>query len=118
MPLMDVYQDEVDAVLSYLMMEIGLHCYQREYTKNDEDAIESRRILRGKKMKKANKTHQRFRTPKIGARKIETSLEMKPVTAEVPGDLGNPKPVKTQRPVDNTKRSTKLKNRWDKTPDE
>lgn len=109
---MDVYQDEVDAVLSYLMMEIGLHCYQREYTKHDEDAIENRRILRGKKMKKANKT-----APKTGARKIEPSLEIKPVTATVPGDLGNPKPVKTQQPVD-PKRSTKLRNRWDRTPEE
>ena len=41
---MDAYDYEMEAVLSYLQMELGFHYYGRAYTEEDEFLIETRRL--------------------------------------------------------------------------
>ena len=108
LPLVDVSTAEIDAVLSYLAMEIGWYYYHHEYTQKDERSIEELRIQRRKKPVKSHSV----------APASEKNIP------DVPVKEDKKKPVKAkQEPKENPllsdkKRIAKGKIRWDKTEDE
>ncbi|XP_057378948.1 uncharacterized protein LOC130700964 [Daphnia carinata] len=123
MPLIDVYQDEVEAVVSYLKMQIGWLFYECQYTENDETSIENRRKFRGGRLKKGEKS-----------KALRNNVSVIPETVTLEGNVascGHSPPVKPdihlkprnlkpnqlpeKQPIE-TNRYTKLKTRWDKTP--
>ena len=121
--MIDVYHDEVEAVLSYLMMEVGWYCYQINYTKDEEDQIECQRRLRERKIKKEKKNQQVEKgSTKSGVTKQNrniASLNQSSLKASASGGLQISKPNESQAsPSIDTKRITKLKTRWDKSPEQ
>lgn len=123
-PLIDVYQDEVEAVVSYLRMQIGWLFYGCQYTENDEISIENRRKLRGERSKKGgqNKALGNKESGILETAAVEENVaswdQSPPVKLDVHVKPRNLKPNKlpAKQPIE-IKRSTKLKNRWDKTPE-
>lgn len=99
---MDVRKEEMDAVLSYLAMELGWYYYHKEYTDQDERDIEKRRIQRKKRKRRAAKTLQ-------PAYQIEE---------DVPAQNNEAEPPKAQGTSSDKKKITKGKTRWDQTPEE
>lgn len=120
-----MYPDEVEAVLSYFMMEIGWFCYQINYTKDEEDQINSRRRLRERKIKeKKNQQVAKAKGPsKLGISKLNGNIvsldQSSPPKASVSCGLQTPKPSVSQTgPSVDMKRISKLKTRWDKSPEQ
>ena len=123
---MDVYLDEVDAVLSYLMMEIGWNCYRRHYPKKNEDEIESRRILRGKKSKKTKKnvrvaaTSDHFpenapiETTSIASLPHIPPLALNSCASVVKKRVPDKRKPRTTQAAKSTSTTNNIKSRWDK----
>lgn len=105
-PKLDVFNDEIEAVLSFLKMELGFYFYDRVYTKQEEDDIEKRRVKREPtKVKPANKPAVQI-----------PSVKAKPnVIAAPPPPIGlvTPAPPKMQPNV--TQRMNKWVTRFDQT---
>lgn len=116
--MIDVYQDEVEAVLSYLMMEIGWYFYQINYSKDEENQIESQRKLRERKTKEKKNPQVKKGSAKLNG-DVASMDQIPPLKESVSGGLQIPKPneSKASPPVD-MKRITKLKTRWDKSPEQ
>ena len=94
-------------------MEIGFHCYQRVYTKNDEDLIESRRVIRGKKSKITTKNKPVLRKVHSVPLLNPSNLNQLPsLSKSVESGSENKKQAHQD-----AKRVTKLRSRWDKTPE-
>ncbi|KAI9552333.1 hypothetical protein GHT06_022698 [Daphnia sinensis] len=122
--LMDVYQDEVEAVVSYLRMQIGWLFYECQYTENDEISIENRRKLRGERLKKGGKNKAQGNKDSViletatvegNVASRNQSPPVKPDVHVKPRNL-KPKKLPANQPIE-IKRFTKLKSRWDKTPE-
>ncbi|XP_046443102.1 uncharacterized protein LOC124193377 [Daphnia pulex] len=116
LPMIDVYQDEVEAVLSYLMMEIGWYFYQINYSKDEENQIESQRKLRERKAKEKKNPQVKKGSSKLNG-DIPSLDQIPPFKENVSGGLQIAKPNESKPPVD-MRRITKLKNRWDKSPEQ
>lgn len=114
----------MEAVVSYLRMQIGWLFYGCQYTENDEISIENRRKLRGERSKKGgqnkalgNKESGILETAAV-EENVASWVQSPPVKLDVHVKPRNLKPNKLpeKQPIE-IKRSTKLKNRWDKTPE-
>ena len=101
------------------MMEIGWSCYQINYTKEEEDRINSQRRLRERKIKERKSQVSRGKGPsKLNGNIASLDQSPPPRTSEGSG-LKNPKASASQAsPSVNTKRITKLKTRWDKSQEQ
>lgn len=129
--MIDVYRDEIETVLCFLMMQVGWSFYQRQYSKNDEDAIEKRRVLREKKAKKSK---NKKKIGKNGISSTGTSVRSIVAKSNIAAPLIEPTashttqsyvssvvPVQSgvpSQPAQAIKRVTKLRTRWDKSHDE